>query len=91
MQATVGMVVAAFMFGWGALADHLPRLFHHQLQTVFLCSVVLRLLPALGMIFLVKERVPRPAAGVRDVFAELPAVRPAADLLRELVRPFSRS
>ncbi len=91
MKATVGIVVAAYMFGWGALADHLPRLFHHQLQTIFLCSVVLRLLPALGMIFLVKERVPRPTAGVRDLVAELPAVRPAADFLREWVRPFNRS
>lgn len=91
MQATIGMVVAAFMFGWGALADHLPLLFHHQLQTIFLCSVVLRLLPALGMIFMVKEREPRPIAGVRDLFAELPAVRSAAELLRELLRPFSKS
>lgn len=91
LQATVGIVVAIYMFGWGALVDHLPRLFHHQIQTVFLVSVVLRLLPALGMIFLVKERVPRPAAGVRDLFAELPAVRSAAELFRELMRPFGRS
>jgi len=91
MQATVGIVVAVYMFGWGALADHLPKLFHHQLQTVFLFSVFLRLLPAMGLIFLVKERVPRPAASVRDLFAELPAVRSAGEIMRELMRPFSKS
>ena len=91
LQATVALVVAAFMFGWGMLVDHLPRIFHYQIQTVFLCSFVLRLLPALGLVFLVKEPVTRPAAGVRAVFAELPAVRPVAELLRELVRPFSRN
>lgn len=91
LQATVGIVVAAYMFGFGALADHLPRLFRHQIQTIFLFSVVLRLLPALGLIFLVKERVLRPPASVRALIAELPAVRPAMEILRELMRPFSKS
>ena len=91
LQATIGIMVAIVMFVVGAVADHLPRLFHHQLQTVFLCSFVLRLLPALGMIFLVKERLPRPAVGMRALVAELPAVRPAVDFLRELVRPFNRN
>ncbi|HOX07900.1 MAG TPA: MFS transporter [Planctomycetota bacterium] len=91
MQATVGIVVAGFMLVWGSLADHLPVFFQHQLQTVFLCSVFLRMLPALGMIFLVRDRHPKPEAGALDLFYELPAVRPTADFLRGLVRPFSRS
>ncbi len=88
MQATVGVVVAAFMFGWGAIVEHLPVLFQYRLQTVFLCSMFLRMLPALGLIFLVKERVERPEAGALDLFFELPAVRPAAEFLRALAKPF---
>lgn len=90
LQATIGITVAVYMFAWGALVDHLPVLFHQQIQTVFLCSFGLRLVPALGMIFLVREREPKPAADVLAFVAELPAVRPAADFLRELVRPFDR-
>ena len=91
MQATLGIVVAAFMLVWGVLADHLPVFFQYRLQTVFLCSVFMRMLPALGMIFLVKERKPRPEADALEVFYELPAVRPTAEFLRGLTRPFSRS
>jgi hypothetical protein len=90
MQATVGIVVAAFMFGWGAVVDYLPRFFQYQLQTIFLCSMFLRMLPALGMIFLVKERSSRPEAGALDLFFELPAVRPAAEFLRAVAKPFMR-
>jgi MFS family permease len=91
MQATIGLVVAAYMFIWGALADHLPTIFHYQIQTVFLFSAVLRILPAMGMIFIVKDRVPQPEASLRDLVVELPAVRTTAYLLRELARPFNRS
>jgi MFS family permease len=91
MQATIGITVAFYMFFWGALADHLPILFHHQLQTVFFCSAILRMLPALGLIFLVRERVLRPSASVRALLAELPAVRPTMEIMRELMKPLSKS
>lgn len=90
MQATVGIVVAAFMFIWGAIVDYLPVFFQYRLQTVFLCSMFLRMIPALGMIFLVKERFPKPEAGALDLFFELPAVRPAAEFLRTVAKPFMR-
>jgi MFS family permease len=92
MQATIGIVVACFMFFFGAVAGHLPLLFHHRLQTVFLISVVLRLLPALVLLLLVREVGGiHPRAKALEVFYELPAVRPTMDFLRGAARPFTRS
>jgi MFS family permease len=90
MQATVGIVVAAFMLSFGALVEHLPVLFHFPLQTVFLCSAVLRLLPALAFVFIVREVAAKPEARAMELFYELPAVRPTADFLRDVARPFTR-
>ncbi len=92
MQGTICVVVALFMFLFLGITDHLPVLFRHQLQTVFLISVGLRLAPALALVFLVREvGAPRQQASALEVFYELPAVRPTLDFLRGAARPFTRA
>jgi MFS family permease len=90
MTATVGAVCALFLLAGGRLAPHLPTLFEYRLQTVFLCSAVLRLFPALVLMFGIKQLSEKPKAAAMDLFYELPAVRPTAGVLRHLARPFRR-
>jgi MFS family permease len=77
--ATVGVTTALFTFSGGWLAEHLPPLCGHRLQSLFLLSAALRFLPALGLALLVREvRRDRPALAAAALIRELPLLRPLA-------------
>ena len=92
MQATVGIAGAFCTLLFGALVKYeaVPVIFHFRLQTVFLISMVLRLGGALAFMLMVREVAAKPEARPLELLYELPAVRRATDLLRDLARPFNR-
>jgi MFS family permease len=87
LQTTIGLAVALYMFGWGALTEYLPIIYQYKLQTVFLFSAFLRLLPTLGLIYIVKDRTPVPDAKISEFLAEVPLMLPNGQIMRELLRP----
>jgi MFS family permease len=88
LNATVGIATAAFAFAGGLLAEHLPPLCGYRMQSLFLLSGVLRFLPALALILLIREVRPnRPPFSVEAMLGELPGLRQAAEFLRAMARP----
>jgi MFS family permease len=75
MEGTVGVAVAIYAFAGGWLMEHLPLLCGYRAQSLFLLSVGLRLLPALGLILLIREvRKSRPEFSMAAVARDLPLV-----------------
>jgi MFS family permease len=90
MMATMLLVMGGCMLTAGWFARHLPVIFTHRLQTMFLLAAVLRGLPALAFFFVIRELSDKPPATARQIFWELPMVRSAAGVRRLLVQTFKR-
>ena len=90
MMATVGLTMAVCTLGGGLLATRLPQLFSHQIQSLFLVAAVLRTLPAVAFILLIRELADKPPARAAQLLWELPVVRPTAGILRRMTAPFRR-
>jgi MFS family permease len=76
MEGTAGIAVALYAFAGGWLTEHLPPLCGYRAQSLFLLSVGLRLVPALGLILLIREvRKSRPEFSVAAAARDLPLVR----------------
>ena len=75
MEGTAGIAIALYAFAGGWLTEHLPPLCGYRAQSLFLLSVGLRLLPALGLIVLIREvRKSRPALSMAAVVKDLPVI-----------------
>jgi MFS family permease len=90
MMATMLLTMGVCLLTAGWFARHLPVIFTHRLQTMFLLATVLRGLPALAFFFLIRELSDKPPATARQLFWELPMVRSAAGVRRLLAQTFKR-
>jgi len=90
-MATMLITMGVVTLNGGWLAAHLPVLFTHRLQSMFLLAALLRGLPALAFLFAIKELSNKPPATAGGIFWELPMVRSTAGLLRYMAGAVKRA
>jgi MFS family permease len=91
MMATMLIVMGCCTLTGGLIAGYVPLLFTYRLQTMFLIAAVLRALPVLAFLFVIKELTNKPPADARQMFWELPMVRSTAGLSRYLAQTIRRN
>jgi MFS family permease len=87
-SAVTGVVIFSMTLLGGALATRLPLIFTWQLQTLFLLSVVMRLLTFSYFFPRLQEYRPVPGQGAQELFNQIPGYRVGLGLLRNFFRAF---
>jgi MFS family permease len=87
-SAVTGVVIFSMTLLGGFLATRLPVIFAWQLQTLFLISVVMRLLTFSYFFPRLHEYTPVPGQAAQDLFNQIPGYRVGLGLLRNFFRAF---